>query len=68
MSTGLLLLLGMAIFGVSVGIVGCFLGAAESAERKLRELGRHAREPWDAEHPGSASYHRIDISGPTPTG
>jgi len=68
MSTGIMLLVGIGMFGIALGVIGCFLGAAEGAERKLRELGRHAREPWDAERGSGPAYHAIDMSGPTPTG
>jgi hypothetical protein len=68
MNTGMLLLIGMALFGIAIGLIGCFLGAAESAERRLRESRRLAREPWDAESIGEVGPHAIGLSGPTPTG
>ncbi len=48
MSTGMVMLFGIAIFAVFIGLLGCFLGAAESAERRLRDFRRQGREPWDA--------------------
>ena len=67
MNTGMLLIFGIAVFALAIGVVGCFLGAAESAERRLREARRHVREPWNAEIPGDHDLQAISLSGPTPT-
>jgi hypothetical protein len=60
-------LIGIAIFALALGVVGCFIGAAESAERRLRELGRHAREPFEFDGGGERSLQPVPLSGPTPT-
>jgi len=68
MNMGMLLLIGMAVFAIAIGLIGCFLGAAESAERRMRENRRVEREPWLAEGAGEPGPHAISLSGPTPTG
>ena len=66
MNTGILLIFGIAVFALAIGVVGCFLGAAETAERRLREA-RRLREPWDAGISGDHEPQAIGLSGPTPT-
>jgi len=68
MNMGMLLLIGMAIFAIAIGLIGCFLGAAESAERRMRENRRVEREPWLSEGAGEPDPHGIALSRATPTG
>jgi hypothetical protein len=48
----MVLLFGIAVFAIFIGLFGVFLGAAESAERRLRDFRLQGHEPWDPETAG----------------
>ncbi len=56
MSSGLLLLVGIGVFALILGTVGCYLSSTfENAERKRRqelERWRLDREPWYGDSEG----------------
>ena len=64
MGTGMTMLFGIAVFAVFIGVLGCFLGAAESAERRLRDFRLQGNEPWD---PGAAGGQDDQAIVRTPT-
>ena len=53
MGSGLLLLIGIGVFALALGTVGCYIASvSENAENKRRddlERRRMAREPWYAD-------------------
>ena len=59
MGTGMTMLFGIAVFALFIGLLGLFVGAAESADRRLREFHRQGREPWDPETAGGRDDHAI---------
>jgi hypothetical protein len=58
------MLFGIAVFALFIGLLGLFVGAAESTDRRLREFHRQGREPWD---PGADGGQHDPVIVRTPT-